>query len=55
MACVMATKQIFLNLGIADHADYYALDGVEIKIGEAFKPPRKVRIRNVQTYSSSYF
>ena len=36
------TKPILVFTIFADHAEFHSLQGVEVKIGEKFRPPKKV-------------
>lgn len=45
------TKWFVLFASFVDHAEFHSLQGVEVKIGEKFRPPKKVSLIN-STYNT---
>lgn len=38
---------LFGSIHFTDHAEFHSLQGVEIKIGEKFRPPKKVKYEKI--------
>ena len=38
---------LFGSIYFTDHAEFHSLQGVEIKIGEKFRPPKKVKYEKI--------
>lgn len=38
----MTQNRLFVFTTFLDHAEFHSLQGVEVKIGEKFRPPKKV-------------
>lgn len=45
---------LFGSIHFTDHAEFHSLQGVEIKIGEKFRPPKKVKYEKILFLNLSF-